>query len=371
MLPTRSASRRLGGIVAGALLASTALGAATAHAHMGSTKAVVATIDDAGVDLSVGVEALDAGIALGLGTQIDATELVTHEALIQRWLGGGLAVTGQSGPCTAAAHRPTLSTRDGKDNVSVALRYDCPQPMGAVTLSDNTVFDDDPDHEVFVSVQGPGGDQAHVLRAESRSVTLSPTPETSATAAAFLVEGGIHLVTGYDHLLFLLSLILAAGLIAPRDGLRAALRDVAWVVTAFTVGHSISLVAATLGYVSLPSRWVEAAIAASIVLVAGMNVTRPKASVARPWLAGAFGLIHGFGFSSVLADVGLPMSQRFVALLSFNVGIELAQLAVVAAVLVPLSLAARHKRYRLVVMQGGSLAIATFGCIWLVERVWG
>ncbi|MBL4683985.1 MAG: HupE/UreJ family protein, partial [Nannocystaceae bacterium] len=319
----------------------------------------------------VGVEAIDAAMALGLGTDTDPEELARHTGLVQRWLSGGLSVSSETGPCIATASTPHLTQRSGKDNVSVTLQYRCPSPKGTITLTDDTVFDDDPDHEVFVSVHGPQGDTALVLRAEQRSVVLTAPPQAHGTAAAFVVEGAIHLITGYDHLLFLLSLILAAGLIIPRDGLRAALRDVAWVVTAFTVGHSISLVVATLGWVSLPSRWVEAAIAASIVAVAGMNVARPRASVARPWLAGTFGLIHGFGFSSVLADVGLPTGQRLIALFSFNVGIELAQLAVVAVVLVPLSLAARHTRYRLVVMQGGSLAIATFGCIWLVERVWG
>lgn len=365
--PTRAATLFGSGLLATAI----AGGAATAHAHMGSTKSVHAAVTEHGATLDIQVEAVDAALALGLGISTDAEELQAHAALVQGWLSGGLVVAGNSGPCTATADAPRLTVRDGKDNVAVALRYDCPQPMGTLTLSDDTIFDDDPDHEVFVSVAGTTGHETHVLRASSRSVPLSPAVASATTARNFVVEGGIHLFTGYDHLLFLLSLILAAGLIAKRDGLRAAMRDVAWVVTAFTIGHSISLVASTLGWVSLPSRWVEAAIAASIVAVAGMNVMRPKASTARPWLAGAFGLIHGFGFSSVLAEVGLPTGQRLVALASFNIGIELAQLAFVAVVLVPLSLLARDKHYRLVVVQGGSLAIAAFGCVWLVERVWG
>lgn len=345
--------------------------AGTAHAHMGSTKAVQAEVTQAGARLDVQVEAVDAALALGLGVSTDAADLAEHGPLIGAWLGRGLVVSGDSGPCKATADAPRLTKRDGRDNVAVAVVYDCPQPMGNLTLSDETVFDDDPDHEVFVNVAGANGTAAHVLRADQREVSLSQPASSTDTARRFLVEGGIHLVTGYDHLLFLLSLILAAGMVAERNGLRAALRDVAWVVTAFTVGHSISLVAATLGWVTLPSQWVEATIAASIVLVAGMNVTRPQASVARPWLAGAFGLVHGFGFSSVLAEVGLPPAQHLIALLSFNLGIELAQLAFVAVVLVPLAFAARHRQYRRVVVQGGSLAIAAFGCVWLVERIAG
>jgi len=343
----------------------------TAHAHMGSTKAVQAEVTETGARLDVQVEAVDAALALGLGVSTDAADLAEHGPLIGAWLGRGLAVSGDAGPCAPSAEAPRLTARDGKDNVAVVVHYECPQPMGNLALADETVFDDDPDHEVFVNVAGASGTAAYVLRADQREVSLSQPASTTDTAGRFLYQGGVHLVTGYDHLLFLLSLILAAGMVAERDGLRAALRDVAWVVTAFTVGHSISLVAATLGWVTLPSQWVEATIAASIVLVAGMNVTRPQASVARPWLAGVFGLVHGFGFSSVLAEVGLPTAQRLVALLSFNVGIELAQLAFVAVVLVPLAIAARHRQYRRVVVQGGSLAIAAFGCVWLVERVLG
>ena len=104
------------------------------------------------------------------------------------------------------------------------------------------------------------------------------------------------------------------------------------------------------------------------MLVAAGNVLRPKASVARPWLAAAFGLVHGFGFSSVLAELGLPASHRVLALLSFNVGIELAQLVFVTLVLLPLAVLAKYRGYQRFVLQGASLAIAAFGGLWLVER---
>ena len=144
-------------------------------------------------------------------------------------------------------------------------------------------------------------------------------------------------------------------------------------MTAFTVGHSISLCAAALGWVALPIAWVEATIAASIVLVAGLNVARPEAPSVktlrtRNILAVAFGLVHGFGFSSVLADVGLPETNRLLALLSFNVGIELGQIACVLALLVPLAAWARRPSYPRYGVQAGSRAIALCGCMWLFER---
>lgn len=345
------------------------LTAGSAAAHAGSSKRIQAEVHESSVSLRVEVEAVDAAVGLGLGTSVDAEELRPHAALVQRWLGGGLTVESEAGPCPGTASAPVVEGEGEEARVVVRIEHACPAPMGVVRLSDDTVFDDDPAHETFVSVRGPGGEwEAHVLRSDARSVELSRTPSAGETAGAFVVEGGLHLVTGYDHMLFLLSLILGAGLVVRRQGLRAALRDVAWVVTAFTLGHSVSLCAAALGWVSLPSDLVEIAIAASIVLVALGNVARPEAHVARPWLAGLFGLIHGFGFSSVLAELGLPTSHRVLALLSFNVGIELAQLCFVAAVLVPLARMAHHEGYRRFVLQGASLAIAACGGVWLVER---
>ncbi len=369
-LRTRSLLRRsLPGCAAALLGLGLSLAATPAAAHAGSSKRIQAQLQHSGATLQVEVDAIDAAVALGLGATLEPEELRPHGVLVQSWLGRGLVVEGESGPCTSTAGEPTLTGEGDEAALALELQYDCPAPMGTIELRDDTVFDEDPDHETFVSVRGTGGEiEAHVLRDDARSVSLGRTPAATETVAAFLYEGGVHLVTGYDHMLFLLSLILAAGLLVRREGMRPALRDVAWVVTAFTLGHSISLVAAALGWVALPSRWVEIAIAASIVLVALGNVARPKASVARPWLAAAFGLVHGFGFSSVLAELGLPTAHRVLALLSFNVGIEVAQLLFVAAVLVPLAYLARFDGYRRWVLQGASLAIACFGGLWLVER---
>lgn len=345
------------------------LAATSAAAHAGTSRRIQAEVREGGAALRVEVEAVNAATALGLGASIDADALLPHAALVQRWLGDGLRLEGEGGPCLGIAAAPTLEGEGDAARLVVELDYACPAPMGVVRLHDDTVLDAGPAHETFVSVRGlDGSSHAHVLRDDVRSVELGRTPAASETAAAFVVEGGLHLVTGYDHMLFLLSLILAAGLVVRRQGMRPALRDVAWVVTAFTLGHSVSLCAAALGWVSLPTTAVEIAIAASIVLVALGNVVRPEASIARPWLAGAFGLVHGFGFSSVLAELGLPPAHRVLALLSFNVGIEIAQLAFVAVVLVPLARLAQLDGYRRFVLQGASLVIAACGGMWLVER---
>jgi len=133
------------------------------------------------------------------------------------------------------------------------------------------------------------------------------------------------------------------------------------------VAHSITLSLAALGVVSLPSRLVESAIAASVVLAA-LNNVRPVVYGGRWVLAFAFGLIHGFGFASVLTDLGLPQGSLLLALVAFNVGVEVGQLAIVA-VFLPIAYALRDTRfYRHAILTGGSVLVAVLAALWLVER---
>ena len=158
---------------------------------------------------------------------------------------------------------------------------------------------------------------------------------------------------------------LGLGEAAPRN--LDALWDVLRVVTAFTLAHSITLSAAALGWLALPSRLVESAIALSVVLAA-LNNLRPVVEGRRWVVAFGFGLIHGFGFASVLADLGLPSGSLLLALLGFNLGVELGQLAIVA-VFLPVAFALRGTRfYRSVVMAGGSVLIAVLAALWFAER---
>jgi hypothetical protein len=139
-------------------------------------------------------------------------------------------------------------------------------------------------------------------------------------------------------------------------------------ISAFTVAHSITLALAALSVVSLPSRLVESAIAASVVLAA-LNNLSPVVQRGRWLVAFAFGLIHGFGFASVLADLGLPQEGLLLALVGFNLGVEAGQLCVVAAFL-PLAYAMRHTwMYRRMIVVGGSAVIVLIAALWMVERV--
>ena len=185
----------------------------------------------------------------------------------------------------------------------------------------------------------------------------------------FVVSGVEHILIGPDHLLFLLGLLLLGG----------SLWRLATIVTAFTLGHSVTLSLAALDLVRVAPALVEPAIALSIVVVGVDNLLVRQRRVAepqsatfdlRPWLAVAFGLIHGFGFAAVLREVGLPPGALGWSLAAFNVGVELGQLAVVA---VAVALLAAVRRYDVVLAERcvvvGSVGVIAAGVYWFAQRV--
>jgi hypothetical protein len=250
----------------------------------------------------------------------------------------------------------------------------CAAPGPTLALDYRLFFDIDPQHRGLLNFVERGKSASVVFSSESaRRVLDGDDAGPLAQFASYLREGIWHIWLGFDHVLFLLSLLLPAVLIRRSDAwepawsFRVAFIDVAKIVTAFTVAHSITLSLAVLGLVSLPSRWVESAIAASVVFAA-LNNLFPVIARGR-WIAAfAFGLIHGFGFAGALEDLGLPAGSLALSLAGFNIGVELGQLAIVA-VFLPAAYAVRTSwTYRRIVLAGGSAVIATIAGAWLVER---
>lgn len=180
-----------------------------------------------------------------------------------------------------------------------------------------------------------------------------------AQIASFVALGIEHIFTGYDHIAFIIGLLILGG----------TFRNLLKVVTAFTVAHSITLIAAALGAVTLPGKLVESAIALSIAYIAVENVFLKKLQY-RWILAFAFGLIHGFGFSGILAELGLPTKGLVESLLSFNVGVELGQIVIVS-LLFPLVLWSSRRAQHVWVVRGVSGVLLALGVMWFVERVTG
>ncbi|TSD86867.1 HupE/UreJ family protein [Mycobacterium sp. KBS0706] len=222
--------------------------------------------------------------------------------------------------------------------------------------------------DVLVRVQLDDGAYSTTLVRPSRpwiEITASQGP--LAVMGAFVMHGVEHILFGYDHLLFVLALILIV----------RSVRSLLLTVTAFTVAHSITLALATLGVVRVPGPPVEAAIALSILLLACeiIRMRRGETSLTARWpwaVAFAFGLLHGLGFASALAAIGLPRGDVPQALFAFNVGVELGQLIFIAAVLAAMSLARRlaaTPRMASIARLSVTYAIGALAAFWLWERV--
>ena len=222
-----------------------------------------------------------------------------------------------------------------------------------------------PDIHLEIVDDARGIDVRSILEPGARSdpfALAGPVDETSRGQLAwqYLQLGVVHIVPrGIDHILFVLGLFL----LSPQ------MRALLWQVTAFTVAHAVTLALGTLGLITLPQDIVEPLIALSIAWVAIENILTSRLHPWRPAVVFGFGLLHGLGFAGVLSDLGLPDDERLLSLLTFNLGIEIGQLSVIALALVTLGWF-RHRpwyRRRLVVPLSG--LIATIGLLWTVERV--
>jgi len=348
-----------------------------AHAHKPSDSYLSLAVHGQQIEGQWDIALRDLDFAIGLDGNGDGAltwdEIRARHAAIAAYALQRLQVAGNEGACTLEAAEQLIDRHtDGAYNV-LRFRADCPGAAPANLTIGYTLFADlDPQHKGLLKIDSGGATQTAIFDPDSPRQTISlAAPDRLAQFGAYVQHGIWHIWIGYDHILFLLSLLLPAvllpGLREQQQGLQAAFHDVLKVVTAFTLAHSITLSLASLSVVSLPSRWVESAIAASVILAA-LNNLLPLFRGKRPVAAFAFGLIHGFGFASVLRDLGLPQSSLLASLLGFNVGVELGQLAIVAAFL-PLAWLLRKTWLYRQVLTVGSLAIALVACVWLVERV--
>ncbi len=259
---------------------------------------------------------------------------------------------------------------------SIAFSSRCSGGLDSLELDYSLLFDTDPGHRGLLRVTLDGGSGSAVLGPEdARWTAAAVRGRGSAGFSGFVREGIWHIWIGYDHIAFLVLLLLPSVLrrhggrwMAAPD-LRAVVLDMAKIVTAFTIAHSITLTVAALGIVTLPVRPVEMAIAASVV-VAGLHNIVPVRLGPRWALAFGFGLIHGFGFASVLSELG--KGQRLVAeLLGFNLGVEIGQLAIAFALLPLIYVMRSTAVYRRALVPAGSLAVAALAGLWFVERAVG
>ena len=371
-------ARRIGWFGWLAVLMSFSLWTGPAAAHKPSDSYLGLDWQGSRIQVRWDIALRDLDNAIGLDAdgdgQITWGEVRAQHAAMAAHAMAHLRVSADGQACTAEPGEQLVDEHTDGAYTVLPLTLSCPTDARTLEVQYTLFADIDPSHRGLLRLTDRSGTRSAVLDPNAPAQTFERAAGGAGqTFVQFLREGVWHIWIGFDHILFLLSLLLPAVLVwvprqwRPVPTLRVALIDVAKIVTAFTLAHSITLTLATLGLVALPTALVESTIAASVVLAALNNVF--PLFQGRRWLvAFAFGLIHGFGFATVLGELQLPQSALVLALLAFNVGVELGQLAIVA-VFLPLAFGLRSGLfYRRVVLQGGSWAIAGLAAVWFVER---
>ena len=345
---------------------------ASAHSLDSSTLAVTVDADSVDTTVSVALDTLDEA----LGTDYAAsTDVDSYADTVISYLDEHLTVTGTDGTqWTETWSNPVRESVEGIESFSVDVTLDPGSADPAdFTIAYDAIIEADPTHEAVVVLTDQAGDisTAGVLSASDRTLAIG---DTADVGTADMVGLGLHhVLEGADHLLFLVTLLLVAPLVAVagrwrrRERVAPTLGRVVRVVSAFTVGHSLTLIASALGWVSAPSAAVEVLIAASVA-VAAVHAMRPLAGNGEVLIAGGFGLVHGLAFAGILDDLGLRGTTSVLALLAFNVGVELAQLLTVALLFPSLFLASRTRAYPVLRLAGASFALVAATC-WALDRL--
>ncbi|PJB37714.1 MAG: hypothetical protein CO108_20490 [Deltaproteobacteria bacterium CG_4_9_14_3_um_filter_63_12] len=362
-----------------------------ASAHKVGLSTLEITVDDTSIDVLLTCNLFHLDEAAGLDTNHDRNvsedELLTGRDALLAYFSDRMHVFATKTECT-----PTLEalTYDVPRTAGIlTLRFSCGVPLGTIEIINHAFTEQSGSHQ-FLGVIAEDGRRFRVtFNRQQRRIVYEATPPLAvevvaqtdenvevqsffSTAKAFVLLGIEHILLGYDHILFVLALLISA----------RRLKSVFVLITCFTLAHSVTLALAALGTIALGTRVVEPLIAASILVVALENVFREGARIEgfRPKLLSAkarfaaglvfaFGLIHGFGFASVLRDLGLPKDRLLTALVSFNVGVELGQLAIVVVVWTALAKLLMKREWYPRLAQGFSVVIGCVATYWLVERL--
>ena len=333
-----------------------------AGAHVTSTSISRVQVEGATVQYSLGLNPIDLALATRLVEKpkdaLTSGVFTDNAEAVQRYLAPRLLVYGNGRPCSPGRFR--LNMKTFPERVAVDVTYTCMAPVNRLLLQYLVFFELDAHHASIGNLVARGQVTDFVLNSEHPEFerVLQGTPSRwSAQAWHFYLLGIEHILIGFDHVLYLLGLIVAS----------LRFRYLITVITMFTLAHTVSLLLAAFGYVAVPGKFVEVAIALSIAYVAVENLLGWGRGYRWAVTVG-FGLVHGLGFASVLAALTAAGTTHTISLLTFNMGVETGQLAILAVVLPLLLLLARFGLHTWVmrIVSTGILLMALF---WLGERV--
>ncbi len=348
--------------------------------HIASNGFLVAEVQDTRLQGSIELAVRDLEVAVGVDANHDGKitwgEVRASASALRQYVAAHLQFAAQNSTCTLAFGNLQVNDRVDGSYIWLPWSARCATPVRELRVDYKLLRDVDPSHRGLLTLRAGATAQTAVLGGASSSLDFDVThASVLRTFTEYLCAGVWHILSGIDHLLFLASLLLPVVLLrdggrwVPVESVRPAFVNILKIVTSFTIAHSVTLALAAFGIIRLPTRLTESVIAASII-VAALNNLFPVTQ-RRSRMAFLFGLLHGFGFASVLADMGLPQGARLLSLLAFNLGIECGQLALVLLIM-PVAYAVRHAAiYERLVLPVGSAGVAGLAGVWLVQRAFG
>lgn len=380
--------------VAARILALILLGGATplAYGHKASDAFLDLRQDGAAITVRWDIAFRDLDQVLDLDTDADGTltweEVEKQQPVVREYALEAIQMTTEAGPCSKIAVSQHVARREDGAYAVLRWRAMCPTSGPEVRLQYRFLMNIDPTHRLILAAPGSGV-ALKTLRpsAEFQPVILGPAEPGAAShdLAGFFVEGFRHILYGFDHLAFLLALLMPAIAVAgvSHRRLGATLGELLLVVSVFTLAHSITLGLTALNLIGLPFRLVESLVALSVVvaglqaLMAGKAATEQRffagpvgtwRGMVPLWLVFGFGLIHGIGFGAALGGAGFGGRTVITALLGFNLGVEAGQLAVMAVVF-PLAWALKSDwGFRRILLPGAAMTIVIAGALWFIAR---
>lgn len=350
-------------------------GSALAHKASDSFLYVDMDASEARIDVALRDLALLVPLDSNGDQKITGQELRAQRSLATQVVENAITLTSEQGACKLRGQAWGLSSHSDGPYLATEYRIECPDGELPEQIEYTLLFDQDSLHRGLVQITSGDTRSLTVLSPDQPVVDLtSGAIGPWSTFTTFLYEGVVHLLIGLDHMLFLLVLVLPATLISRRQkdqgtslSFKSRLLQLAGIVTAFTVAHSITLALSALGIVRLPIAWIETVIALSIA-AAALNVVWPFLGRKTWKLAFAFGLVHGFGFASVLGDLTGEISNLAIALAGFNLGVEFGQLGLLI-IGFPLLYALAHvKAYQRIVVPLLLMGVGIISLMWVVER---
>lgn len=355
---SRDIVTRLLGVAIFAMLAT----GGEVEAHEAGTVEVV--LDPYEQLLRVEMDLLDLDYVVGVrragDDRITGADLRNRQPAISNYVLDRLEVS----ECVFARDNVQLGVRQSaRPRAIVEFDAACGEDMDALTIS-SRIFEELPDYRTVLRSPAIDGDRLIIVNNGETVIPLGGD-KGFAQFMSFGIEGVHHILIGIDHLVFLLLLILP---LSSRGTFQQRFLAVLGLVTAFTIAHSVTLVLSTLGHLSLPPGPVEVVIAASILIVAAINLFGRVEQIAWP-IAYGFGLVHGFGFAGAFRDLVSGSSIHWSDLLAFNLGVEVGQLMVVAVALLVLQGLARRAVDSQALVRGGSLVAGFVGVFWIIERL--